>query len=96
MFRFPALFMGISLMGKHMNVERIIQTYEETKTKKQPPPSICEFMVHPGYPCVGNQGGCGQGPDEFACSTEREHELNVLCNSKLKRTLTEFNVKFIS
>ncbi|CAB4004951.1 carbohydrate deacetylase [Paramuricea clavata] len=94
--RFPALFMGISLMGKHTNVERIIQTYKATKTQQQPPPSICEFMVHPGYPCVGNQGGCGQGPDEFACSTEREHELNVLCNSKLKRTLTEFNVKLIS
>ena len=92
----PESFMGISLMGKHMNIERIIQTYQATKTNQQSPTAVCEFMVHPGYPCVGNQGGCGSGPDDFACSTEREHELNVLCNPELKRILTELNVKFMS
>ena len=83
-------------MGKHMNVDRIIQSYQTTQTNPASQTSVCEFMVHPGYPCVQNQGGCGEGPDEFACSTEREHELNILCNSELKRSLTELNVNFLS
>jgi predicted glycoside hydrolase/deacetylase ChbG (UPF0249 family) len=83
-------------MGKHMNVERIIQSYEATKVNQPSPTSVCEFMVHPGYPCVRAQGGCGDGPDEFACSAEREHELHVLCDPELKRSLTELNVTFIS
>lgn len=82
-------------MGKHMTAERIIETYKATRTTQQRP-SVCEFMVHPGYACVGNQGGCGEGPDEFACSTEREHELKVLCDSELKRILKELGVVFIS
>ena len=79
-----------------MSVERIIQSYEATKTEQPSPITVCEFMVHPGYPCVKNQGGCAVGPDEFACSRDREHELNVLCNPELKRSLTDLNVKFIS
>lgn len=88
--------MGTSLMGKHMNVKRIIETYQATKTKQPSPGSVCEFMVHPGYSCVPKQGGCGEGPDEFACSMERWHELDVLCNSELKRAFQDLNVKFIS
>ncbi|XP_028400315.1 carbohydrate deacetylase-like [Dendronephthya gigantea] len=94
--RYPQAFMGISLMGKHMTTERIIQTYKATRTAAHQRPSVCEFMVHPGYPCFGNQGGCGEGPDEFARSEEREHELNVLCDSELKRILKELGVVFIS
>jgi len=50
----------------------------------------CELMAHPGYRCQG-LGGCGNasGPDDFACSDEREHELAVLSSDKLK----EFYVK---
>ena len=43
-----------------------------------------EIMVHPGrISRVGGdeEGGCGGGvgPDEFACSPDRVHELAVLC-----------------
>ena len=88
--------MGTSLMGKYMNVKRIIETYQATKTKQPSLASVCEFMVHPGYSCVPKQGGCGEGPDEFACSLERRHELHVLCHSELTRTFKDLNVKFIS
>jgi len=42
-------------------------------------------MVHPGYRCQGH-GGCGgpSGPDDFACSHERERELAILNSNKLK------------
>jgi len=45
----------------------------------------CELMVHPGYRCQGH-GGCGgpSGPDDFACSHERERELAILNSNKLK------------
>ena len=43
----------------------------------------CELMVHPGYRCRGF-GGCGSGPDDFACSNEREHELDILNSDELK------------
>ena len=43
-----------------------------------------ELMVHPGHASRAGgdeEGGCGgdAGPDEFACSSDREHELAVLC-----------------
>jgi len=30
-------------------------------------------------------GGCGEGPDDFACSSDREHELSVLVSDELKQ-----------
>ena len=47
-----------------------------------------ELMVHPGYPCVDPEGGCGQGPDDFARSADRQHELGVL-GSEQWRTMCE-------
>ena len=54
----------------------------------------CELMVHPGYRCQG-LGGCGDpcGPDDFACSGEREHELEILNSDKLKEFYLKQNFK---
>ena len=54
----------------------------------------CELMVHPGYHCQG-LGGCGgpYGPDDFACSNEREHELDILNSDKLKLFYLKQNFK---
>ncbi|XP_067084121.1 carbohydrate deacetylase [Osmerus mordax] len=41
-------------------------------------PLTAELMVHPGYPSRPQEGGCGQGPDEFSCSAERQLELSAL------------------
>jgi len=51
-------------------------------------------MVHPGYRCQG-LGGCGDpcGPDDFACSGEREHELEILNSDKLKEFYLKQNFK---
>lgn len=37
-----------------------------------------ELMVHPGYPSHPQEGGCGEGPDDFSQSDDRQHELNIL------------------
>ncbi|KAG1957974.1 carbohydrate deacetylase [Pimephales promelas] len=41
-------------------------------------PVTAELMVHPGYPSQHQQGGCGEGPDDFSQSADRLHELNTL------------------
>lgn len=38
---------------------------------------VVELMVHPGKR-TGESGGCGNGPDEFARSPYREHEMAIL------------------
>ena len=57
----------------------------------------CELMVHPGYRCQ-HLGGCGDpsGPDDFACSDEREHELCILNSEKLKAFYIKHNFKLYS
>ena len=55
---------------------------------------IVELMVHPGYR-TGNCGGCGEGPDSFAQSDEREHEMNVL-KDKMRDFYAENNIKLTS
>lgn len=73
-------------MGKNMTVERVIQAIEKTRDgQSQHGPSFCELMVHPGYSCINGVGGCGDGPDDFACSPEREHEASVLRDSQFKQ-----------
>ncbi|XP_028312476.1 carbohydrate deacetylase [Gouania willdenowi] len=47
-----------------------------------------ELMVHPGYPSQPQQGGCGEGPDDFSQSVDRQHELSVLSDP---RVLTLYN-----
>lgn len=44
---------------------------------------VCELMVHPGYPCVVNDGGCGIGPDDFSKDVAREWELETLISDRL-------------
>lgn len=56
----------------------------------------CEFMAHPGYKSTAGHGGCGQGPDEFACSDDREHELQLLTSQSLKDFLEKENFNVIS
>ena len=53
---------------------------------------IVELMVHPGYR-TGDSGGCGEGPDSFAQSGEREHEMNVLKDKRMRDFYAENNIK---
>ena len=58
--------------------------------------TVCELMVHPGYKSIMGCGGCGEGPDLFACSDDREHELTTLKSSDLKEYLRSNNIRVCS
>lgn len=58
--------------------------------------TVCELMVHPGYKSIMGCGGCGEGPDLFACSSDREHELTTLESSDLKEFLKSNNISVCS
>ena len=58
--------------------------------------TVCELMVHPGYKSIMGCGGCGEGPDFFACSSDREHELTTLKNSDLKQFLKSNKISVCS
>ncbi|KAJ8286204.1 hypothetical protein GJAV_G00035750 [Gymnothorax javanicus] len=97
--RWPDVYLGLTTMGANMSItslERAIgQTLEATPPGDgvlvrgmgaQSPrrPITVELMVHPGYPSDPNQGGCGEGPDEFSQSQERRHELDTLMDPQLQ------------
>ncbi|KAL3860438.1 hypothetical protein ACJMK2_010561 [Sinanodonta woodiana] len=56
---------------------------------------VCEFMVHPGYR-TRQTGGCGEGPDSFSQSAEREHEMTVLCDPRMMKFYADHGIKLIS
>lgn len=58
--------------------------------------TVCELMVHPGFKSVIGTGGCGEGPDLFACSDDREHELATLQSPGLKDYLKFNNIRTCS
>jgi len=101
--RFTHGFVGLTTIGEHMTTERLcsrITYFFETAQRKLPERQskiTCELMVHPGYRCQGH-GGCGgpSGPDEFACSDEREHELNILNSHQLKEFYLKNDFKLYS
>lgn len=74
------LFFGLATMGCNMSIERL-QT-GITRAFDSVPNLInqtvtCELMSHPGFACQGD-GGCGEGPDDFSQSSDREYEKSVL------------------
>lgn len=71
------------------------RTAVKDKTTVNRQDNICELMTHPGYKTV-NEGGCGNGPDEFSQSGEREHEMNILSHENMKSFYEENNIKLIS
>lgn len=88
--RWPDVYLGLTTMGRHMSVSSLQRALshalEVGLSGHAPsgeagivrPPLTAELMVHPGYPSVPEQGGCGEGPDDFSQSAERLHELHVL------------------
>ena len=54
-----------------------------------------ELMVHPGFPSPATTGGCGRGPDDFAQSTDRHHEMNILQSEPLKMFLQHHSIQLV-
>ncbi|XP_051888235.1 carbohydrate deacetylase [Pristis pectinata] len=52
-----------------------------------------ELMVHPGYSSFPEEGGCGEGPDEFSLSADRFHELETLKAPKLLKYYEQRNIQ---
>lgn len=84
-----------------MSVARIQQAFEAVlknavKDQVENTSITTELMVHPGYKGVSRCEGCGEGPDEFALSTDREHELRVLTDLTLRNYFTKKEVRILS
>lgn len=85
--RWPDVYLGLTTMGHNMSVSNLqralshaLATVPSTSDK---PVVTAELMVHPGYPSHPLEGGCGEGPDDFSQSEERQHELTVLTQPAL-------------
>ncbi|XP_015244377.1 PREDICTED: carbohydrate deacetylase [Cyprinodon variegatus] len=88
--RWPDVYLGLSTMGQNMSVSTLQRALKEALAAGTTEPSsrgasglrqpvvTAELMVHPGFSSHPEEGGCGEGPDNFSQSSEREHELNVL------------------
>ncbi|XP_062589410.1 carbohydrate deacetylase-like [Saccostrea cucullata] len=70
-------FVGLQTMGSDMTIERLQRQITRAFSSVENDVITCELMVHPGYK-TGLEGGCGDGPDDFSRSPEREHEMSVL------------------
>ncbi|KAM6954159.1 LOW QUALITY PROTEIN: carbohydrate deacetylase [Aplochiton taeniatus] len=84
--RWPDAYLGLSTMGRNMSVsslQRALSLAMQASSSSSPSEEersvlTAELMVHPGYPSSPPLGGCGEGPDDFSQSAERQHELDVL------------------
>lgn len=56
---------------------------------------ICEVMTHPGH-VTGSQGGCGDGPDDFSQSSDREYEMTLLMSEEMRQFYDKENIELAS
>ncbi|XP_075072331.1 carbohydrate deacetylase [Mixophyes fleayi] len=110
--RWPALYIGLSTMGKNMSIKNIQQALDYSTLSLHSCPSpqssvysprtqsstsmSIELMTHPGYPSVPPEGGCGEGPDDFSRSWERLHEIKVLKDPLLHSYFSDRGVHLCS
>lgn len=88
--RWPDVYLGLTTMGQNMSIPSLHRALSyalaanpssSTSSSVQgshQPVVTAELMVHPGYPSHPKEGGCGEGPDDFSQSADRQHELSVL------------------
>ncbi|TNN59711.1 Carbohydrate deacetylase [Liparis tanakae] len=88
--RWPDVYLGLTTMGQNMSVPNLQRALGHALAAGPPPSSgprrpavTAELMVHPGYPSRAQEGGCGDGPDDFSRSADRQRELSVLCDPAL-------------
>ncbi|KAM9821304.1 carbohydrate deacetylase isoform 1-T1 [Syngnathus typhle] len=88
--RWPDVYLGLTTVGRNMSVFNLrlalSHTFSMSSCVASSPEErvvTAELMVHPGYPSHSQKGGCGEGPDEFSQSDDRQHELSVLTDLSL-------------
>ncbi|MFT7805043.1 UPF0249 protein ydjC-like [Arapaima gigas] len=106
--RWPCVYLGLTTMGENMSltsIKRAIGNALEASrpgnhsilpqcdTTRSDCPTTVELMVHPGYPSDPQQGGCGEGPDSFSQSLDRQHELDTLMDPELLNFYTQEQIQ---
>lgn len=92
------MFLGLTTMGQNMSIPNLQRLLSQVLgTPGSAPGSsqstvTAELMVHPGYPSHPQEGGCGDNPDEFSQSADRQHELSVLRDPSLLAMFREQGV----
>ncbi|XP_034546951.1 carbohydrate deacetylase [Notolabrus celidotus] len=90
--RWPDTYLGLTTIGHNMSVSNLQRALRLALPAARSASSsvedldsavTAELMVHPGYPSLPQQGGCGEGPDDFSQSADRQHELSVLSDPAL-------------
>ncbi|XP_037115441.1 carbohydrate deacetylase isoform X1 [Syngnathus acus] len=88
--RWPDVYLGLTTVGRNMSVFNLRlalrHAFSMSSCVASSPEErvvTAELMVHPGYPSHSQKGGCGEGPDEFSQSDDRQHELSVLTDLSL-------------
>lgn len=93
--RWPDVYLGLTTMGQNMSIHSLQRALSHalaaglsgstssSASGSNQPVITAELMVHPGYPSYPHEGGCGEGPDDFSQSAERQHELSVLRDPSL-------------
>ncbi|XP_008282561.1 carbohydrate deacetylase [Stegastes partitus] len=93
--RWPDMYLGLTTMGQNMSIPSLQRalshasaagpsgTTSSSASGSNQPVVTAELMVHPGYPSHPHEGGCGEGPDDFSQSADRQHELSVLRDPSL-------------
>ncbi|KAM9858794.1 carbohydrate deacetylase isoform 1-T4 [Aulostomus maculatus] len=104
--RWPDAYLGLTTMGPNMsisNLQRALRhalaiepsgTTSCSASSSDQPVVTAELMVHPGYPSHPQEGGCGEGPDDFSQSADRQHELNVLTDPSMLAFYSQEGVQF--
>lgn len=89
------MYVGLTTMGQNMSIPNLQRAFSHalaagpsgttssSASDSNQPVVTAELMVHPGYPSQPQEGGCGEGPDDFSQSGDRQHELCVLRHPSL-------------
>lgn len=97
--RWPDVYLGLTTMGQNMSVSNLQRALshalstEGSDSRSRERPISAELMVHPGYPSLPREGGCGDGPDDFSQSPDRQHELRVLTDPALSTLYQQLGVQ---
>ncbi|KAF7652045.1 hypothetical protein LDENG_00102250 [Lucifuga dentata] len=102
--RWPDVYLGLTTMGQNMSVSNLKRALAHAlasgssaacggESDSDQPVITAELMVHPGYPSQPQVGGCGEGPDDFSQSADRQHELSVLQDSALQLLYSQERVQ---
>lgn len=94
--RWPDVYLGLTTMGQNMSIPHLQRALSHTWAASDQPVVTAELMVHPGYPSRPQEGGCGEGPDDFSQSLDRQHELSVLSDPALQALYHQERIQLCS